>query len=47
MLGGATSNWGVLGGYWRRVTAIGCCRPGIAGIVIVMPDPVLALYCAG
>src|SRR6266496_3168618 len=28
------------------VMAIGCCRPGIAGIVIVMPDPVLLLYCA-
>jgi pimeloyl-ACP methyl ester carboxylesterase/DNA-binding CsgD family transcriptional regulator len=36
------------GGCWpARVTAIGCCRPGIAGIVIVMLDPVLLLYCAG
>ena len=24
---------GVLGGYRRRVTAVGCCRPGTAGIV--------------
>ncbi len=38
---------GVLSGYWRRVTAIGCCGPGIAGIVIVMPAPVLLLYCVG
>ena len=28
---------GVLGGYWRRVTAIGRCGPGIAGIVIGPP----------
>jgi len=31
----------VLAGYWRRVMAIGCCRPGIAGIVIG-PAPRLA-----
>jgi len=30
---------GVLSGYWRRVTATGCCGPGIARIVIVMPGP--------
>jgi pimeloyl-ACP methyl ester carboxylesterase len=35
---------GGLGGYWRRVTAIGCCGPGI---VIVMSDLVLLLYCTG
>src|SRR5277367_2130555 len=30
----------------RCVTAVGCCGPGIAGIVI-MPGLVLLLYCAG
>jgi hypothetical protein len=47
MLGGATPNWAFWAVTGRRVTAIGCCGPGIAGIVIVMPDPVLLLYCTG
>ena len=47
MLGGAAPNWAFWAVTGRRVTAIGCCGHGIAGIVIVMPDPVLLLYCPG
>ena len=35
----------VLGGYWRRVTAVGCCGPGIAGIVIGPPAAGLGQAC--
>ena len=42
--GGRWAFWAVTG---RRVTVVGCCRPGSAGIVIVMSLPVLLLYCAG
>jgi len=35
--GGWHTELGVLDAYRRRVTAIGCCRPGIAGIVIGPP----------
>jgi hypothetical protein len=43
-LGGATPNWAFWAATGRRVTAIACYGPGIAGIVVVMPDPVLVLY---
>ena len=47
MLGGAIPNWAFWAVSGRRVTAVGCCRPGIAGIVVVMALRVLVLYCAG
>jgi hypothetical protein len=47
MLGGDIPNWAFWAVTGRRVTVVSCCRPGIAGIVIVMPVPVLLLYCAG
>jgi len=43
MLGGATPNWAFWAVAGRRVTAVGCCGCGIAGIVIVMSCPVLFL----
>jgi hypothetical protein len=46
MLGGAAPNWAFWAVTGRRVTAIGC-GPWTAGVVIVMPGPVLLLYCVG
>jgi pimeloyl-ACP methyl ester carboxylesterase/DNA-binding CsgD family transcriptional regulator len=46
MAGWCHTEPGVVGGYWQHVTAIGCCGPGNAGTVIVVPGPVLLLYCA-
>ena len=47
MLGGVTPNWAFCAVTGPYVTAIGCCGPGMAGIVVVTPDPVLLLYCVG